>query len=726
VAAGGNTGGNTTNANAVLVAALGRCDDLFTGGGSSSVGTFTGGFVNINELTTIAAAYALGPFSSVSGTGSSTVVQIGAPSTNNAPEISSVSTGCIANVGSCGTTTVAAGLYHAFLNAANLVNTFSSSNPPTANSTVTAYTSSYGVPMVPQQLINSIANSLVACVNSGGGAIGDGSACGTILDLTTLPTGHIPSWTAATPTNTFSAVVNLAANPTLSGVTPTGSDCPSMANVACFFGVATAQTSIYSPALTSSTGINDYSISIYFPSGLGSSTSQFQTITLTNGGVGYSSAPTVGFSGGCTTEPTAAATYSGTTFKVTAVTITVQGSGCTSTPAVTFTGGSPTTPATAVVFVNTVDGCGASTCQGLIYPTSGALDINDIYYLTNSNSAGGGATSLNLFAFSSNGTVLKSTPTPGTTAKSAYGLSVDGLGNGYFGNGGNSTATTGLAAFTTGAGSPSSYTLSGPGGTLKVYSTAVDQHNNLWAFGTSTTNSLYKCAAGGTSCSGQGTFNTTSVTSNSTGAAIDSNQNVWTATGTTLVVLPNNGTLSAPTYTATQVTASTTGSPVNGIAFTFGPNSTPTAYNVAYGAATPGIQPYSPTYGGTNGFQLTALNQGTNTTVSSTIGGPQFSAEGDGAGNVWLADTRAVAVTQFIPNSTPANDTAYRLNPCLPLGSTTCTGTFVGNPPQTVSIDSTGSIWVTQQSSNNGGVTQIIGAAAPTWPLLSLGRTGRP
>jgi hypothetical protein len=68
-------------------------------------------------------------------------------------------------------------------------------------------------------------------------------------------------------------------------------------------------------------------------------------IQISNGGTGYSSVPTVNFSGGGGTGATATATLVNGT--VVAVTITNGGADYTSAPSVSFTGGSPTTPATA-------------------------------------------------------------------------------------------------------------------------------------------------------------------------------------------------------------------------------------------------------------------------------------------------------------------------------------------------------------------------------------------
>jgi hypothetical protein len=67
------------------------------------------------------------------------------------------------------------------------------------------------------------------------------------------------------------------------------------------------------------------------------------SLTVTAGGTGYTSAPTVSFSSG---SAAATATISGS--PLSSVTLTGPGSGYTSAPTIAFTGGSPTTPAAAV------------------------------------------------------------------------------------------------------------------------------------------------------------------------------------------------------------------------------------------------------------------------------------------------------------------------------------------------------------------------------------------
>lgn len=65
------------------------------------------------------------------------------------------------------------------------------------------------------------------------------------------------------------------------------------------------------------------------------------TVNVTNGGTGYTTAPTVSFNGGGGSGATGFATIDGDG-KISGVTITSAGSGYTSAPAVTFTGGGGT------------------------------------------------------------------------------------------------------------------------------------------------------------------------------------------------------------------------------------------------------------------------------------------------------------------------------------------------------------------------------------------------
>jgi hypothetical protein len=240
VSSGGNTGANSANADALLMAAIGPCSSLT----SSS-------FIIINEPSTIAAAYALGQFMTIGGTTTGTSsprVNISAPTNNNAA------------IGSCtltsGQTTscVAAGLAHAFLNAANLVNAVgTTTTPPSGQPYTVLKTNSSGV--VPQSLINTLANSVEACINSSGAG---SSACTTLMS-DTQPLASLISPQPAAPTNTLQALIDLAEYPQpaiLPGTTNANT------NPAGIYGIGSS-IGYYVPSLASAP--TDFTLAINYP-----------------------------------------------------------------------------------------------------------------------------------------------------------------------------------------------------------------------------------------------------------------------------------------------------------------------------------------------------------------------------------------------------------------------------------------------------------------------------
>lgn len=157
-ATGGYVTASTQNPNLIMMAALGPCSALTP---STDV--------VINELSTIAAVNALYPYmTSVSAIGS----------------------------GSSDT----AALDAAFTLAGEFVNVASGSSPGTN------VPSGYAIPTAE---INTLGDTMATCINSGGGTAKDGTACGNFF-LWTTPT----SGTA--PTDTVTALLDLANNPTLS------------------------------------------------------------------------------------------------------------------------------------------------------------------------------------------------------------------------------------------------------------------------------------------------------------------------------------------------------------------------------------------------------------------------------------------------------------------------------------------------------------------------------
>ncbi len=174
--AGGYPSGNPTleNDSILLMAALGDCANV-----SAST------YVNVNELTTIAAGYALSGFMTTTANGSLYQANVSAPAVNNA---------------ATGSTTSAAGLAHAFLNAATLVNyatgNANSNGNPTASGTLTIAAT------VPAVEINTLGDILQTCVN---GATGN-SGCMSLFSYT-------PSITGVAPSTTLQSIINLARNP---------------------------------------------------------------------------------------------------------------------------------------------------------------------------------------------------------------------------------------------------------------------------------------------------------------------------------------------------------------------------------------------------------------------------------------------------------------------------------------------------------------------------------
>jgi hypothetical protein len=254
VAAGGHTGSFTSNPAALLMAALGPC-------GSISNATV----VNIDEPTTIAAAYAIGQFMTVSG---GTTVNISAPANNNA------ATAACTVVSHATTACAASGLAHAFLNAANLVST--------TYGVANFYSPANSAALVPQELINTLANSVEACINSNGDITTPTAPCTILMTNTGSPAMALNPLISAPPADTLSALLDLAQYPSEAqgcstapatpcapgtGTTPptdnttVGGTVPSAATTA-LYNVANSNA-FYAPALTASP--LDFTIAIAYP-----------------------------------------------------------------------------------------------------------------------------------------------------------------------------------------------------------------------------------------------------------------------------------------------------------------------------------------------------------------------------------------------------------------------------------------------------------------------------
>jgi hypothetical protein len=246
LAKGGNPGLGTAspigvNPNLVLIEALGTCASIPTN-------------VVVNEVTTVASAYALAQFLTYSGTvGTPPLSQ---PAVGAIPSIGIPTGGpsCSApNWLSTGANTCNyVGLKNAFATVPNLVDLSTGQVP--SNSKVPSYTTA-GInggndSYVPSARINTLANILSACVNSTGGDATDNSTiCGALFEATT------PGSTGTAPTDTLQAILNLAQSPYLASAANTE-----------FFNLAGINAPFQTPAAMSAAP-NDWTLALGYTGG---------------------------------------------------------------------------------------------------------------------------------------------------------------------------------------------------------------------------------------------------------------------------------------------------------------------------------------------------------------------------------------------------------------------------------------------------------------------------
>ena len=221
VATGGKVGTNAANPNLSMMTVLGSCNAL----GSSGV--------VINEVTTVASAWATSPFAANDEfTGNSSYLYLGASSGN------------------------LSGLANAFAAVNNLVDITTGQArfvTPAANA------------VVPYVEIDTLADFLNACTATSGGVEGDGSPCGVLFTATnTLGTGTFSGSIA--PSDTLQAAFNIAQHPVtmIAGNGNAGADYT--LNSGTLFPLATSNSS-FQPILTSLP--SDWSISLNYTGGGG-------------------------------------------------------------------------------------------------------------------------------------------------------------------------------------------------------------------------------------------------------------------------------------------------------------------------------------------------------------------------------------------------------------------------------------------------------------------------
>ena len=326
---------------------------------------YLGPTVWVNELTTAATAYALGNFLNVAGDPvNGLTVGIGATATNNA------TTPCVANDSfypTCTATSVN-GLGHAFTLATQLVN----------NTTGQANATTVNGALVPAAEFNALGNILQACVNSTGGGTSssgsptstpttqDGTLCGKLFAYTSYSVTNATTSAVTNyyPTNTLSALQNLAKRPAGAG-TLWDTTCSTTTN-----GSVPTPTCLFNLAASTpfyggaiTSAPSDWMLSILYLKGAFAS--------------------------------------SGTTN-----TCTVTGSSNTAT--------------------GQTNGTVTATNNGISYPWSMALDINDNVYIANNDNSTENCQ--NFVAFTNNGASIFTTAWDPTNHE-AYSLATDTLGH---------------------------------------------------------------------------------------------------------------------------------------------------------------------------------------------------------------------------------------------------------------------------------------------------------
>ncbi len=237
-ALGGNPGSGT-NTGAGLLAALGSCP---------AAGNFltTTPFISVNEVTTVAAAYAMAGFATDA-----------------------------THVSSSGTAAAKLGIANAFANAANLAG---------LSTGVALATTPAGNGTAPQSEINTLGNILAACVNSSGPS---SSACTTLFSNAGSP--------GTAPTDTATAAIDIAHNPG--------------ANVANLYALSTANPP-FAPALAAQPfefsvalsftggGLNDpYSIAVDGNGNVWTTNGGNTSVSQINGVTGAAISPAGGYTG---------------------------------------------------------------------------------------------------------------------------------------------------------------------------------------------------------------------------------------------------------------------------------------------------------------------------------------------------------------------------------------------------------------------------------------------
>jgi len=558
----------------------------------------------------------------------------------------------------------AAGLGHAFSNALAIINT----NTGLPNAVYTPYGKSATTGIIPDAELYLLGNILQACVNSTGTtstptATGnDGTGCGVLFSMTTPPQSG-----AAVPNNTMQAMLDLAKYPNPS-VNNWNTTCSATGTGASYVTTATACLFGLSPSTGAAyagaltSAPPDWTLAIVYPSGSGANT----TATA------------------CTT---------------------------------------------------------AGTCPGLTYPFYVALDYSDNVFVLNYDGFNSGGSNLgantwtNIVGFGFDGTPLIATPKD-TTNKLIKMIGTDTAGHVFGANNDSTSGNPNVKVYGTSTSAAAVATVTN----TQNYALAAiaDPGNNIYTASTNANVNIRKLTY-----SAGPSYAVSSVTTTSPNAAIydiafNSREDLYFLTSAPSVyILPNTATVSGsgaqtvPTYSATGlVSTGITGA----ITSSFGIAATNAAYNM-----TSGVNAYALTANGATPISKSGTAGSSALSAGSTIALPYLQTTGGNAGryNRYLKiDGLNNLISPDGDNGGTSGITFYDTADNLYLGtyegcyvaSGVCgTSTSTGIPmssSRAAAIDSAGDIWVASGASAN--LTELIGAAAPTWPGLSMAKFGEP
>jgi hypothetical protein len=713
-ATGGNTGAGA-NTQSVQIAPLGSCSNFQTTAQEGKV------FIDVGEATTVVTAYTLGNFTYVTDNGTGTqVVYISAPASNNTATGSCTSPGTTGPPPNTNTasltysvTCTSAGLAHAFANAANIVDAVHyDSTGPTGEILATPGSNSAGI--VPQALLNTIADALESCTNSASTSTAVSTTCASLFTATTPATSTNGGSTA--PVNELQAMLNLAKDPASAAATNATKG---------IYAISSAFASTFIPALSAAP--TDYSVAIWYPGTPGAAFGYPVDAALDANDNVYilasdAAAPTMSGIGSLTHN-------GGTNLAVTQSTAyCAPGQIATDTVGDVWLSNNPlTTTSTCVpelVQFSAANGTATSTVTGLLTPYGLAVDrYNDVWYGRNNT----------------------------TTTSTANIREL------VYSNGGGTGGTFSLSTLFTNTSNTFGF-----GGSV-----AIDPQQNIWlgsaAVGTTQPSTYYGSVVPNISLPNLPYYGTGSATdaalqtalagtSGGNGIAIDANGNAWAPTaGYVTEIVPAQTSavsLAISKYTIAYGTYSDefegTATNSNNPFVTNGPgafilSSFPTAtsgfLNGALVGISAGYDSATHVYGILYPVKSTAVSStsdagtatiephvgsATATSFTTTTTAPTSKTQFDGSGALWYGNNATSATIYYYQ---PSNAASKSLSPCFLASAATMCAATPYNGLNGFAVDSAGSLWVSVNSEGGGagGVLQVLGSAGPTVPQLSAG-----